>query len=212
MVDIFVSNPIEPKEEIKPEKKAEIPVTESQKSRYLGHNHFPLTSFNLYPENINFETQENDEKIILLLRMHPITNLKWILISLLMILVPSIVGILGLFDSFPLGFSVVMTLGWYLITSAYMLESFLTWYFNVYFVTDRRIIDVDFHNLIYKQVSDAQLNKIQDLTYNMGGVVRTFFNYGNVFIQTAGEVNEFEFLAVPYPDKVAKVIQDLLTP
>lgn len=200
MPDIFLS----------PDKK--VPETEPQKAKYEGHGHSPLSSFCLYPDNINFETQEKDEKIILLLRQHPIVNVKWILISILMIFLPSVIKLFGAFDLFPQGFALVVSLSWYLITMAYVLESFLSWYFNVYFVTDRRIIDVDFFNIIYKQVSDAQLDKIQDLTYNMGGVIRTIFNYGNVFIQTAGEVNEFEFSAVPYPDKVAKIVQDLMTP
>ena len=52
--------------------------------------------------------------------------------------------------------------------------------FNVYIVTDERIIDIDFYNLIYKEVSDANIDKIQDVTYKMGGVVRTLFNYGDV--------------------------------
>jgi hypothetical protein len=43
----------------------------------------------------------------------------------------------------------------------------------------------------------------------MGGVVRTIFNYGDVLIQTASEVPNFEFLAVPKPDQVVKVLQDL---
>ena len=89
------------------------------------------------------------------------------------------------------------------------MESFLTWFFNVYIVTDERIIDIDFYNLIYKEVSDANIDKIQDVTYKMGGVIRTLFNYGDVMVQTASEVPNFEFLAVPKPDKVAKVLQDL---
>jgi hypothetical protein len=93
----------------------------------------------------------------------------------------------------------------------YVLESFLGWYFNVYFVTNLRVIDVDFYNLVYKQVSDANIDKIQDVSYNMGGVARTVFNFGNVFIQTAAKVEEFDFLAVPNPDKVAKIIEDMIT-
>ena len=92
---------------------------------------------------------------------------------------------------------------------AYILESFLTWFFNVYIVTDERIIDIDFYNLIYKEVSDANIDKIQDVTYKMGGVIRTLFNYGDVLIQTASEVPNFDFLAVPKPDMIARVLQDL---
>lgn len=210
MVDIFVNSSTPPDgPPIIPEK---APTTENQKIKLENHSHNPLSSFCLYPDFAQFETREKDERIVLLLRQHPIINIKWILISFLMFFVPGIISNFGVFNAFPVGFELVFSLIWYLITVAYALENFLSWYFNVYFVTDRRVIDVDFYNLIYKQVSDAQLSKIEDVTYNMGGVVRTLFNYGNVFIQTAAEVSEFEFLAVPSPDKVAKIIQDLMTP
>lgn len=183
---------------------------EDQKENIPGHTHNKFFSFCLYPENVNFETKEPEEKIILLLRAHPIVNLKWILISLAMLFVPGIVRFFGMFSTFPVGFELVITLAWYLFVLAYSLESFLGWYFNVYIVTDSRVVDVDFYNLIYKQVSGANLSKIQDVTYSIGGVARTIFNYGDVFIQTAAEVSEFDFLAVPKPDKVAKIIEDLV--
>jgi hypothetical protein len=171
----------------------------------------PSSSFRSCPEDIDFETREKDEKIILFIRAHPIVNIRWILIVVLMIFVPVVAKAFGIFSSFPPGFELVIDLMWYLITATYALENFLGWYSNVYFVTNLRVIDVDFYSLIYKQVSDANVDKIQDVTYNTGGVARAFFNYGNVFIQTAAEVSEFDFLGVPNPAKVAKTIEDLIT-
>jgi len=187
------------------------PKTEAQKSVIEGHTHSPLSAFCFYPDHIDFETRAKEEKIVLLLRQHIIVNLKWILGTTVLLITPGVIKAFGLFAAFPTGFELVITLGWYLVTLAYATESFLNWFFNVYIVTDMRVIDVDFHNLIYKEVSDANLNKIQDVTYNMGGVVRTIFNYGDVFIQTAAEVSVFEFLGVPNPEKVAKIIEDLIT-
>ncbi len=211
MPDIFVSPDDQIHTSSPPPLPSKVPKTEAQKKMIGGHTHNKFSAFSLYPEDVDFETREDEEKIILLLRQHPITNVKWILIALLMLMVPGVIGTFGFFASLPSGFDLVITLSWYLLTMIYALESFMNWYFNVYFVTTLRVIDVDFYNLIYKQVSDANLNKIQDVTYNMGGVARTIFNYGDVFIQTAAEVQEFEFLAVPNPDKVAKIIQDLIT-
>lgn len=199
MPDIFISDPI-PKE---------IPPTEAQRVKFPGHTHNKFSSFCLYPEGVDFETREKEESIILLLRAHPITNFKWIVVTVLMLFAPGVFSLFGLMSSLPLGFGLILTLSWYLITMAYALEGFLNWYFNIYIVTTHRIVDVDFHNLIYKEVSDTNISKVQDVTYNMGGVIRTIFNYGNVFIQTASEVPNFDFLAVPNPDKVVKVIQDM---
>jgi membrane protein YdbS with pleckstrin-like domain len=205
MPDIFVSQPQDKKQENTQED------TLDRDPSLSVPNHKLFGAFSLYPEDVEFETKESEEKIILLLRQHPIVNVKWILISILMFFVPSVARFFGVFSGLPSGFDLVITLAWYLFTMAYALENFLSWYFNVYFVTSLRVVDVDFYNLIYKQVSDANISKIQDVTYNMGGVARTIFNYGNVFIQTAAEVSEFEFLAVPSPDKVAKIINDLVS-
>lgn len=211
MPDVFISNPGTPDDSEAPHLPPHIPRTENQKKKFPGHTHHKLSAFSLYPEGVDFETRKDDEKIILLLRAHPITNLRWIFTGLLMLTVPTIVSLIGFFNILTPGLSLVISLSWYLLTMAYALENFLSWYFNVYMVTTMRVVDVDFFNLVYKQVSDAPLGKIQDVTYNMGGVVRTIFNYGNVFIQTAAEVQEFEFLAVPSPDKVAKVIGDAMS-
>ena len=126
-------------------------------------------------------------------------------------LAPNLLSFFPLLEFLPLRFQIVALVFWYLIVTAYVLESFLTWFFNVYIVTDERVIDIDFHNLIYREVTDAKLDKIQDVTYTMGGVPRTIFNYGDVLIQTAGTVPSIEFEAVPNPAEVAKILQELRT-
>ena len=203
MPDIFVSQK-NSKDKEKKEKsfnKEESSPVEKEKSY--------LASYLRNPHGVDFEIKDKEEKIELLLRMHPITNLKWILISLIMFLSPLLIRQFPILDFLPKNYEFIVCLGWYLITISYILESFLTWYFNVYIITDERIIDVDFYNLIYKDVSEAEIEKIQDVSYRMGGVIRTLFNFGDVFIQTAAEKPNFEFLAVPKPDKVAKLLQEL---
>jgi len=175
------------------------------------HKFNPLWSFILHPKDIMFETLENDEQVIMFLRKHWITNAGWILMGILMILTPFFVSKLSLFEGIPSNFMFVFALIWYLVTTAYLLESFLTWFFNIYIITDERIIDIDFYNLIYKEVSDANIDKIQDVTYKMGGFIRTIFDYGDVLIQTASEVPNFEFEGVSKPSNVVKVLQDLRT-
>lgn len=188
---------------------------ESHRLRKVLYKDLPSSGFNplgaimFCPDNLKFETMDSEEKVVLFLRKHWITNIPWMLMTAVMFLVPSFTSNLSIFATIPDNFMFIFILIWYLISTAYFLESFLTWFFNVYIVTDERIVDIDFFNLIYKEVSDANIDKIQDVTYKMGGVVRTLFNYGDVLIQTASEVPNFEFLAVPKPDKVAKVLQDL---
>lgn len=186
-----------------------IPVIEKEKSEIQGHDRRLFSSFFLYPDDVDFETRDSKEKIILLLRQHPIVNLKWIFGTLLLLTGPTIIGTFGIFSLLPTGFPLIISLAWYLVTSAYAIEGFLNWYFNVYFITTARIVDVDFYNLIDKRVSNAEIEMIQDVTYQTGGVVRTMVNYGDVIIQTAAEVSEFKFEAVPNPERVTKILDDL---
>lgn len=202
MPDVYVSEEKPtPREETHPETEPKV----------FGHTHNPLAAYNAQPENTHFETQERGEKIILLLRRHPITNIPWVLVGSLMLLAPIFLRFFPILSFLPPRFQLIGILIWYLITLAFILEEFLTWFFNVFIITDERIVDIDFFNLIYKEVSDAKIDRIQDVTYKMGGVTRTIFNYGDVFVQTAAEVPVFEFLAVPNPQKVARILQELRT-
>lgn len=168
-----------------------------------------LSSYFYLPEKVNFEDQNPDEKVILVLRQHPIVNVRWIIIGFLMLIAPIALSSFPLLASLPSRFQFISILIWYLVTMAFIIENFFYWYFNVDLITTERVVDVDLENLIYKQVSDANLDKIQDVSYKMGGAIRTLFNYGDVVIQTASEVPNFDFLAVPNPDKVTKLLQDL---
>lgn len=209
MPDVFVSpqSEEESSESIIPGKD---PTTEREKSSLPYHSHSRLSAFSFYPDHVDFETREKEEKIILLLRQHPIVNVKWIAIAAASLFVPTIIKYFGVLSSLHAGFELVVTLAWYLVTMAFALEKFMDWYFNVYIVTNFRVVDVDFYNLIDKKVSDAAINKIQDVSYTAFGVPRMLFNFGDVFIQTAAEISEFDFLAVPNPEKVVKVINDLI--
>ena len=203
MPDVFVSStsPILPRKD---------PVTEVQKSSVEGHSHSRFSAFSLYPDNIGFETKNDKERIVLMLRQHPIINVKWITITILLLTGPTILNALGVFLFLPTGFPLVITMAWYLVTSCYAIEGFLNWYFNVFFVTTDAIIDVDFFNLVDKRVSQADLEMIQDVSYSTNGVLGTMLNFGDVQIQTAAEITEFVFEDVPSPEKVAKILEDLM--
>lgn len=166
------------------------------------------------PQEMSFETQASGEKVILLLRRHFATNIPWIFLVLVLSITPFLV--MSIFQIiFPEwmmkeinSWFVWMLWVWYLVLFGFTFTRFLWWYFNIYLLTNERIIDIDFVGLLYKRVSDAHLSKIQDVTYHVGGIVGIFFHYGDVFIQTAAEEREFDFHAVPSPDMVAAQISD----
>lgn len=169
----------------------------------------PIAAFATKPIGVRFETQTDEEEIILLLRKHWITNVPWICLGGLMVFAPLVLRWFPLLNFLPARFQLMAVIIWYLLTIFIIFEKFLTWYFNVSIITDERIIDVDFNNLIYKEISEAEIDKVQDVTYRMGGAIRTLFHYGDVYIQTAGTEPNFEFLAIPKPEQVVKLLDQL---
>ncbi len=158
----------------------------------------------------SFDSQLNDEYVLLLLRKHPITQLKKFLILILMIIAPFVVGQTNVIQSLSGSLKTASFLLWLLLTMGFAFESFLTWFFNVYIVTDERIIDIDFLSLIYKNVATAKLDNIEDITATTTGAFQSMFNFGTVEIQTSAEKREFEFELVPQPTKVTQFLHEML--
>jgi hypothetical protein len=214
MPDIFISPPSEEEKRpsLKPEKHvgkkmdAKGPQLADKRIHRRGH---VFSAFRLHPERANFINKDPEEKIILILRRHPITNVGWIAITLLMLLAPNFLKYFPILEFLPDRYQFVALIGWYLVTTAFAFEKFLAWFFNVNIVTDERVFDVNFVNLVYREMTDANIDLIQDVTVRMGSVIRTIFRYGDVFIQTAAEVPRIIFEAVPDPDGVAKVLREL---
>lgn len=172
-----------------------------------------FTSFATWPPNLRFEHQEKNETVILLLRQHLITLVPMIILGMLFILAPMILfpiflKMLSTTMNIPVGYVVVGTIFWYIAVFGMLLTKFLYWFFNIFIVTNERIIDIDFINLLYKDVAEAQLSRVQDISYNQKGIFGTMFNYGNVVIQTAGELPNFSFEIVPKPSEVVDIISD----
>lgn len=165
------------------------------------------------PQNCRFEGQDDDEKILLLLRAHPITNLSWIIPAFLLIIlplfIPFILSLLRVDLSFlPPLYGLVFIVINYLLVAVIVFEGFLYWYFNVYIVSDKNIIDVDFHSILFKNIDMAPLKNVEDVSSSMGGLFQSIFHYGNVFVQTAGATKNVDFISVPMPHKVADFILD----
>jgi len=173
-----------------------------------------LTAFAVNPQGLRFETQEEQAVVILFLRQSFIVNIPWILITILLLISPTVIfprlfSLLSLSFLLPSSYFLVGTLFWYVATFGFALASFIGWFFNIYIVTNERVVDIDFLYLLYKKFSEAELVKIQDINYTAGGLLETLFNYGNVTIETAGESPNINFELIPYPERVVETIRAL---
>jgi hypothetical protein len=213
--DLFVEASVfTPPKKKKIEKiKKEIPLVQDDITQkiydILGHTKSPFSSFLVRPKVLTFSERDQDEEIYLALRPHWITNLSWILVSILMLFVPFFFKFFTFLNFFPSQYQFSAVLFWYLITFIYAFEKFLSWYFNIFLVTNQRVVDIDFNNLLNKHFAEADLSVIQDVSSSVRGVLGTFFNFGNVLIQTASSTNQINFEKVPNPQKIIKLLKEL---
>lgn len=175
----------------------------------LGHTQSSLSSVLVKPKVLSFREQDEDEQIYLAIRSHWITNIRWIIIFVFMMFIPLLFKYLNFFDFLPFNYQLVLLLFWYLITFISAFESFLSWYFDLFIITNHRVIDIDFNNLLNRHFAEADLSVIQDTSSSVRGVLGTFFNFGDVLIQTAGETNQINFEKIANPEKVIKLLKEL---
>lgn len=177
------------------------------------------SSFSAYqenPKNTTFQNQEEGEKVLLLLREHPIVNLSWLVPSLFGLAAPpALIYLFGLLSIsvdkiLPPAFQPLAAAVYYIFLLSWVHLSFLRWFFNVYLVTDRRVVDLDYWGFLFFRLSAAAIAQIEDVTYTVRGGWGVFFNYGDLYIQTAGTETNFDFHKVPHPAKVAHVIMGLI--
>ncbi len=89
-----------------------------------------------------------------------------------------------------------------LFVLALFLTQFVDYYLDVWVVTNERVIDIQQQGLFKRTVSELDLDRVQDASSNLQGVFSTFFNYGDVEIQSAGAESKFSFKDIPQPHKV----------
>ena len=174
-----------------------------------GHTKHPLSSLLINPDVFTFEEKAQQEKVLVVARSHWVTNVGWIVTAILMFLAPSFLNLIPLSSDIATRYKILGGFLWFLVTFAFVFERFLSWYFDVIVITDKRVIDIDFDNLLSKKFAQANILMIQDLTFKVTGFAQTMFNFGDVFVQTAAEVPQLALERVPQPQKIIMVLQML---
>lgn len=167
-----------------------------------------FSSFAMNPD-VTFESQREDEKVILMIRSHLITKWQCIFNAVLLVLA---IFIFDLFFSnlVVLKQALMINVFSFVFVFSYLWFNFLHWFYNVGIITNERVVDVDFINVVYREINSARLEKIEDITSRGVGYFGSLFNYGNIFIQTAGAEINIEFKNVPNPSAIANTINNLL--
>ncbi|WKZ30708.1 MAG: hypothetical protein QY318_02570 [Candidatus Dojkabacteria bacterium] len=171
-----------------------------------------ISNFCAFPKNVSFTGKEIDECVVLLVRRSLVSYWPQYLLIFFFIIAPMIFGVLlSAWDNEnTAAIGLAATILFWLLAFTTAVDTFLKWFYSVNIITDQRVIDVDFNNVLYHRYSEAQLENIQDVTHSVAGLLGSIFDYGDVYIQTAGTNPEFVFEMVPKPRIVQDTLQDLL--
>lgn len=158
-----------------------------------------------------------DEYLVTIVRHH-----WWVLLK----------SVFGVFIIFLLPFIAVPLLGFYLTQSGVAVATagamsgffgslwalicwqllFVRWtdyYYDVWIITNWRIIDIDQIGLFRRNTASIMdLSHIQDMDTELNGIIGNLLNFGHINVQTAGTRNEFDIDDVGNPTKVEAMIRE----
>lgn len=162
--------------------------------------------------HFQFPGKEKDEKVTLLIRRHFLILARHNLILALYFLIPILIFILlyyldidlMTFTFYPIILLIISL--YYLFVCLFALIRWVEYYFDVWIITNKRLIDVEQVSLFNHVTSELRLDKIQDVTVEIKGLFPSIFHYGNIYVQTAGAIQRFSFEEVPNPQKIKAVI------
>ncbi len=98
---------------------------------------------------------------------------------------------------------------YYLSSWLFLFGAFLDYYLDFWVVTNDRLLNIEQEGTFSRTISELDLYKIQDSTSEVHGILPSLFGYGNIHIQTAGEVKRFELKQIPEPHETRKMIMDM---
>ncbi|MCK5460015.1 PH domain-containing protein [Candidatus Parcubacteria bacterium] len=157
--------------------------------------------------------QLDDEKTILILRRHWFIFFKSILLFAFLAITPVI--FLTIINNFIIGilehyffapFILLLFSAYYLGIWLFLFANFIDYHLDVWIVTNVRILNIEQKGLFSRVISEQKIEKIQDITSEVHGIIPTFLDYGDVHIQTAGTQQRFIFRKVPHPADTRKKI------
>jgi len=167
----------------------------------------------LKQEDWHFEGKEEGEEVILVLHKHWLTLASQATFIIIFSILPFVM--LVVFSNIIVTYKLIsvfsfLWVGYYLLLWFWLFYIITMYTLDNWVVTTKRIIDSVQNGFFNRSVAELHLEKIQDVSYTIEGLMATFFNYGLVEIQTAGIEHKFFFRKVPDPQKVKDIIMKLI--
>lgn len=163
-----------------------------------------------------FPGQREGEEVLAVIHKHVIVYIKLTIAFVAIVIVPIILFLFFWFRAYPLQefyqrgviagifLSLYFLYGLLFLTIAWINEQF-----DVFIVTNHRLVDVTQITFLKRSVTSTPLEQIQDTTGAVHGLIPTILRYGDLTVQTAaGDASDFFIDRIPDPNGVAQRILD----
>ncbi len=137
---------------------------------------------------------KKDEKLLVLIRQHWIIMLLPIFAWLLLTILLFVTGWFSLSAKFII----------ILLAAIYPMLEYIKWKYNLWAVTNMRVIDEE--GFFTRYSKESPLDKINNVEYNQP-ILGRILGYGDVDIQTAAEMGETKYTMIHHP----KLLKDTIT-
>ena len=136
---------------------------------------------------------KKDEKLLIIIRQHWIKLVlpffAWLLLAILLL-------------SFVTNYKIDLII--ILLTAIYPMIEYINWKYNLWAVTNMRVVDES--GFFTRYSKESPLDKINNVEYDQP-ILGRIFGYGNVDIQTAAEMGETKYQLIHHP----KLLKDTIT-
>lgn len=189
-----------------------------KKTDEKGFRHHRLRLFSSFvrdPMGVALAEQHEDEHILVFIRRAFVTNIPWLTLSFLLLLTPFflpafLAPIQALYEHLSLPSLVLLITFYYIIILGFIFANFLTWFYDIGIVTEKRAVDIDFYNISFISVATARAQDLKDVRYVQRGFFESLFDYGDVtlVVEASGETLTFE--NTPHPAEVVSILSALI--
>jgi len=153
---------------------------------------------------LNTRQLSEDEKIIKIVRQHPIVLRHKILISLILITGPFFfLTLLLRFDNIGL----VIFFSILIFGILYLIKFLIAWRSTIFYITNKKIIDTDYKKIFDKTTTQVPLEQILDSSFKLKGVLQNIFNFGELKINFAQGTSKIILQNISKPKKVQNILQ-----
>lgn len=150
----------------------------------------------------NFRGRRPNEEVVAVIKQH-----VWLLFPIILvwaILLAILLVVLNFFMASSISsiaVAVVIVSG-----GLYSIYKWFIWNNGLYIVTNQRVIKVDQRGLFNRLISEAEIERIQEISTDINGPIKTVLNFGTVKIQTASSTGQVDLSNVPHPYDIQQQI------